>query len=84
MMSGSVISAITRMVPPQKGHRLISKLKTRLSLCAQLKGAINSSSTLATVSALYSPLSLFFLVFVFLPLVGTMRFLIRAFGANMP
>ena len=55
-----------------------------MSLCAQLKGAINSSSTLATVSALYSPLSLFFLVFVFLPLVGTMRFLIRAFGANMP
>ena len=24
------------------------------------------------------------LVFVFLPLEGTMRFLIRAFGANMP
>ena len=52
--------------------------------CALLKGAINASSTLATVSALYSPLSLFLLVFVFLPLVGTMSFLIRAFGANMP
>ena len=62
MMSGSVISAITRMVPPQKGHRLISKLKTRLSLCTQLKGALNSSSTLATVSALYSP-----------PIMGTSR-----------
>ena len=59
-------------------------LRFYMSLCAQLKGAINASSTLATVSALYSPLSLFLPVFVFLPFVGTMRFLIRAFGANMP
>lgn len=63
---------------------MISILKTRLSLCAQLNGATNSSSALATASGFCSLLSLFLFTFVFLSFVGTMSFLIHALGANMP
>ena len=38
IMSGSVTSAITRMVPLHNGRRLISRLKTRLSRRAQVRG----------------------------------------------
>ena len=41
--SGSVISAMTRIVPPQSGHREMSILNTLLSRWAQDSGAISSS-----------------------------------------
>ena len=82
IMSGSMMSAMTRMVPPHNGHTEISILKTRLSRWAQVRGAINSSADsdfAIDVHSFWSSFDLGFLRFV-----GTMSFLIRAFGANTP
>ena len=35
MTSGSVMSAMTRRVPPQRGHRVMSMLKTRFNIGGQ-------------------------------------------------
>ena len=40
MVSGSVMSAMTRSVPPQWGHTVTSISNTRLSRCAQVSGAV--------------------------------------------
>ena len=82
IMSGSMMSAMTRMVPPHKGHTEISILKTRLSRWAQVRGAINSSADSGFAIDVHSFWSSFDLVF--LRFVGTMNFLIRAFGWRQP
>jgi len=43
MRTGSVTSAMRRTCPPQSGQRVMSMLKTRLSLCAQESGAVGGS-----------------------------------------
>ena len=76
------MSAITRMVPPHIGHKVISILKTLLSLWAQERGAISSSWLVASSTDLCVLLSSF--LFALLLLFGTMSFLIFELGANMP
>ena len=43
MVVGSVISAMTRNLPPHRGQIVISISNTRLSLCAQVSGAMSAS-----------------------------------------
>ena len=45
MTSGSVISAMTRSVPPQSGHTEMSISNTRLRRCAQVKGAVGCAGS---------------------------------------
>jgi len=44
MRSGSVISAITRSCPPQRGQRVMSISNTRFRRCAQVSGAVGGSA----------------------------------------
>ena len=43
MSSGSVISAMTRSCPPQRGQSVMSISKTRFNRCAQVSGAVGGS-----------------------------------------
>jgi len=44
MTSGSVMSAMTRSVPPQNGHVVMSMSNTRRRRSAQVSGAVGSTS----------------------------------------
>ena len=77
------MSAITRMVRPHIGHRVMSMLKTRLSgspsrRWAQDRGAISSSWLVASSNVLSVLITSF--LFTLLLRFGIMSFLIREFG----
>ena len=82
--SGSVMSEIIRIVPPQRGHRVMSILNTLLSRWAQDSGA--RSSFWLVISSNSDVLSdlLFSFPLTLLVLFGIISFLSFALGAKTP
>ena len=83
MTSGSVTSAMTRSVPPQRGQSRISISNTRFSRCAQERGAVSGSGSALDSYGFESVDVLHFLRARFGE-PGTMNFLNGELGAKTP
>ena len=83
MVSGSVMSAITRSVPPQWGHAVMSISNTRFRRCAQVSGAVGGARSTGNSAGIGFAVCVRFLR-AGLAEPGTTAFLNGELGAKTP
>ena len=84
MVSGSVMSAMTRRVPPHSGHTEISISKTRFNHSAQVNGAIGECWSTGNLAGIGVAVCFRSLGGVGLAEPGTTDFLNGELGAKTP
>lgn len=83
MVSGSVMSAMTRSVPPQNGQTVMSILNTRFNRSAQVSGAVGCIGSTAE-SAGVDAAGFFRFLCAGFAAPGTTAFLNGELGAKTP